>query len=79
MTDARARRVLVAGDDITDITMFAALRERRASGTVDGVAVAVLHDDETPSELVQAADTTVDGVTGLHALLRKLLDVPGRA
>ena len=67
-------RVLAAGDDLTDVTMFQVVAERRARGEIDGLSVAVLHDAETPDEVVAAADTTVDGVSGLHELLLTLLD-----
>lgn len=67
-------RVLVAGDDLTDVAMFKALAERRARTGIDGLSVAVLHGSETPEPVVAAADTTVDGVRGLHQLLLGLLD-----
>ncbi len=66
-------RVLVAGDDLTDVAMFQALSERRARGGIEGLSVAVLHGSETPEAVVAAADTTVDGVHGLHRLLLRLL------
>jgi trehalose 6-phosphate phosphatase len=67
-------RVLVAGDDLTDIAMFEALSERRARTGMDGLSVAVVQGSETPEPVVAAADTTVDGVRGLHRLLLMLLD-----
>ena len=67
------RRVLTAGDDLTDAAMFGALAERRSRTDLDGVSVAVLHEAETPRELVAAADATVDGVAGLRRLLLSLL------
>jgi trehalose-phosphatase len=67
-------RVLAAGDDLTDVTMFQVVAERRARGGIDGLSVAVLHGVETPEEVVAAADTMVDGVPGLHELLLTLLD-----
>jgi trehalose-6-phosphatase len=65
--------LLTAGDDLTDIPMFDALTRRRVRGEIDGLSVAVLHSDETPEAVVAAADTTVDGVEGLHWLLLALL------
>jgi trehalose-phosphatase len=69
----RPPRVLVAGDDFTDLAAVEALAERRARDEIDGIAVAV-RGPETPPELLAAAGATVDGVDGLHALLRLLLD-----
>lgn len=68
------RFVLVAGDDLTDIAMFRALSEERSRTGLQGLAVAVQQDAETPAEVVDAADAAVDGVSGLHALLRRLLE-----
>jgi trehalose 6-phosphate phosphatase len=70
------RRVLVAGDDLTDLAAFRALAERRGRGGIDGIAVAV-RTEETPEELLAVADAEVDGVDGLHALLRGLLGEAG--
>ena len=67
------RRALVAGDDLTDLTMFWVLAERRSDGDIAGLVVAVLHGAETPEELVAAADVSVEGVLGLHGLLTTLL------
>jgi trehalose 6-phosphate phosphatase len=73
LDDTGARHVLVAGDDLTDVAAFRALAVRRAAGALDGFTVAV-RSDEAPTELLAAADVTVDGVQGLHALLRRWLE-----
>ena len=57
------RRSLYAGDDRTDLDGFA----------VVDVKVAV-RSDETPEELLEAADVVVEGTEGLVALLASLLD-----
>jgi trehalose-phosphatase len=56
-------RSLYAGDDRTDLDGFA----------VVDVKVAV-RSDETPEELLEAADVVVEGTDGLVALLASLLD-----
>ena len=56
-------RSLYAGDDRTDLDGFA----------VVDVKVAV-RSDETPAELLDAADVVVEGTEGLLALLASLLD-----
>ena len=58
-----ALRSLYAGDDRTDLDGFA----------VVDVKVAV-RSDETPDELLDAADIVVDGTEGLADLLARLLD-----
>jgi trehalose-phosphatase len=67
------QRALVAGDDMTDLPMFRLVAERRARGAIDGVAVAVIQPGETPADVLDAADSAVDGVAGLHRLLLELL------
>ena len=57
------RHSLYAGDDRTDLDGFA----------VVNVKVAV-RSDETPAELLEAANVVVDGTDGLVALLASLLD-----
>ena len=56
-------RSLYAGDDRTDLVGFA----------VVDVKVAV-RSDETPEDLLEAADVVVEGTEGLDALLASLLD-----
>ena len=56
-------RSLYAGDDRTDLDGFA----------VVDVKIAV-RSDETPEELLEAADVVVEGTEGLVALLASLLD-----
>ena len=68
----RPQRVLTAGDDLTDVAMFGALAERREQSELEGLSIAVLHGPETPAEVVRAVDATVEGVDGLHHLLRAL-------
>ena len=59
----QVRRSLYAGDDRTDLDGFA----------VVDVKVAV-HSNETPPELLAAADIVVEGTAGLTDLLASLLD-----
>lgn len=62
--------VLYAGDDHADLDAFEAL-DRLAEAGVRAVRVAV-RGDETPPELLRAADLQVDGPAGLVQLLRQL-------
>jgi trehalose 6-phosphate phosphatase len=65
---------LYAGDDAADLEAFTELERAGAEHGVQIVRVAVL-GAETPSDLIENADETVDGPEGLVALLREL--VPG--
>lgn len=67
---SKARAVLFAGDDTTDIDAFSALKRWRARG-LQTVAVAVQSPEAAP-ELFLDADLVVDGVPGIVQLLRQL-------
>jgi hypothetical protein len=55
------------------MAMFRLLADRRASRAFDSLSVAVVQREETPKDLVAAADISVQGVEELHKLLRALL------
>lgn len=62
-----ASAVAYLGDDLGDLAAFRAARE------LGGWAVAVDHGEETPTELLEAADLVVEGTQGVAALLAELL------
>ncbi len=66
LAEASLRRALYAGDDATDVDAFRGLDELELA-----VRVAVV-SDESPAELVQAADVTVEGPEALARLLAEL-------
>jgi trehalose 6-phosphate phosphatase len=73
LREARARRLagcVYAGDDRADLVAFAAVDELRASG-VHTLKVAV-RSEETPAELIRAADIVVERPAGLVELLSGL-------
>jgi trehalose 6-phosphate phosphatase len=59
--------VMFAGDDLADVDAFVALDRLQSRGVMT-LRVAV-RGDETPSELLDAADVVVDGPRALVALL----------
>ncbi|HUH06317.1 MAG TPA: trehalose-phosphatase [Egibacteraceae bacterium] len=61
-------RVCYVGDDLGDLAAFAAVRR------LGGRAVAVEHSEETPADLLAAADAVLDGPEGVAALLSALRD-----
>jgi trehalose 6-phosphate phosphatase len=63
---------LYAGDDITDLDAFAALRALRDEGTLTTALCVGVASDETPHELAEGADLLVDGPAGVRALLTTL-------
>jgi len=67
--------IICIGDDRTDIDMFRAVSELRASG-IEGCGVAVL-SAESVEDLLAAADYTVEGVDGVKWLLGKLVKAVG--
>ena len=66
-----ARSALFCGDDLGDLTAFAAIRRLRADG-IPGCAVAS-ESAETP-QVAEAADVVVDGPPGIVRFLAALAD-----
>jgi trehalose 6-phosphate phosphatase len=69
--ESNARSVLVAGDDLADLSAFAAALELKARGG-DALRVAV-DSAEAPPALISQADVVVEGPPGLLEFLRRLL------
>jgi len=63
---------LYAGDDLTDLDAFAALRAQRDEGALKTVLCVGVASDETPPALAESADVLVDGPAGVRALLSTL-------
>ena len=64
------RAALYAGDDLADLEAFTAL-DRLAGEGLAALKVAV-QGEETPDELLAAADLVTEGPEGLVDLLRQL-------
>lgn len=64
-------RVIFLGDDTTDADALRALRERRASGDIQGLGIAVIQDG-TPDSVLENADYSLNGVPEVAAFLRRL-------
>jgi trehalose 6-phosphate phosphatase len=69
--ESKAGSVLVAGDDLGDLSAFGAALELRARGG-DALRIAV-DSAEAPPALIKQADVVVDGPPGLLEFLRRLL------
>ena len=70
------RLALYAGDDLTDVDAWRALRELCDEGVLqDAVAVGVV-SDETPEAVRDSADLTVDGTGEMATLLAWLAAAP---
>lgn len=67
------RGVVFAGDDVTDVDAFVALRLVRERGEAETVRVGVI-GTETPAAVLQETDAQVPGVDGCAALLAALAD-----
>jgi trehalose 6-phosphate phosphatase len=77
----RPGAVLVMGDDRSDAEAFAAVREARSAGRLDGLAIAILSRMETPPEIHETADTTLpDPVAAARVLtlIARLLEHEGK-
>jgi trehalose 6-phosphate phosphatase len=71
ISESNAHSVIVAGDDLGDLSAFAAAFELKARGG-DVLRVAV-DSVEAPAALIDQADVIVDGPPGLLEFLRRLL------
>jgi trehalose 6-phosphate phosphatase len=67
------RTAVYAGDDTTDLDAFRALRVLHAEGELELALCVAVVSDETPPELAEEADLTVDGPAGVRGLLEALL------
>ncbi|UTI64450.1 trehalose-phosphatase [Paraconexibacter antarcticus] len=74
LTGRGLRVALYAGDDVTDVDAFAGLRRLVAAGELEAAVCVGVTSDETPDELVRAADLLVDGPAGVRELLTVLAD-----
>jgi trehalose 6-phosphate phosphatase len=66
------RAALYAGDDVTDLDGFAALRELVDAGELDTAVTVGVRSDEGPREIVEEADLVVDGIEGMQRVLAEL-------
>ena len=67
------RGVVVLGDDLTDLDMFAAVTEARSAGRLRGAIIAVGGaDDELPPAVADAADAVLRSVAEVASLLADL-------
>lgn len=65
---------LYAGDDRTDLDAFAALHELRDRGRLTHAVCLAVCSDETPPELIEAADARLDGPAAVRELLEHLAE-----
>ena len=76
LAELRPATVVAFGDDVTDAEGFAVLQAARATGTIDGLAVAVTGPHGMPDDVRAAADlhvdTPFDAARGLSALATAL-------
>jgi trehalose 6-phosphate phosphatase len=66
------RAALYAGDDVTDLDGFAALRELVDSGELETAVTVGVRSEEGPREIVEKADLVVDGIEGMQRVLAEL-------
>jgi trehalose-phosphatase len=67
------RGVVVMGDDVTDLDMFAAVDQARAAGRLRGAIIAIGgQGTEVPRAVADAADVVLSGVDDAGSLLARL-------
>jgi trehalose-phosphatase len=77
LRERRPATCILIGDDLSDALAFAVLREARAAGSLDGLAVGVHAFAEVPPKVAETADAILDSpletarfLAGLDRLLR---------
>ena len=60
LRERRPATVILIGDDLSDALAFAVLREARAAGSLDGLAVGVHAFAEVPPKVAETADAILD-------------------
>ncbi|HEX2129639.1 MAG TPA: trehalose-phosphatase [Solirubrobacterales bacterium] len=68
-----ARHALFAGDDLTDLDAFGALRRLAEEGTLEHAICIGVASDEAPERLWDESDAIVGGTEGFALALRKLV------
>lgn len=69
LADRGISRALFAGDDVTDLDAFHALRDLVAAGKLESALCVGVASDEGPAEIVSEADVVVDGPDGIREML----------
>jgi trehalose 6-phosphate phosphatase len=72
LTGRGLSRALYVGDDVTDCDAFEGLRRLVDSGELGECVCIGVQSDETPPQLIEAADTMVDGTAGVRQMLEAL-------
>ena len=70
----RPNSVVFLGDDTTDADALQALQQRKASGAIDGIGIAVIQDG-TPASVFDSADYSLNGVPEVVRFLSQLQQV----
>ncbi len=73
LRERRPATAILIGDDVSDALAFMVLREARAAGTLDGLALGVHAFGDVPPQVAEAADAVLDSpietarfLAGLH-------------
>lgn len=69
---AGSRIALYAGDDVTDLDAYRALRQMRESGELDHAVCVGVQSEDGPEEIPAEADVSVEGTAGMQELLAAL-------
>jgi trehalose 6-phosphate phosphatase len=72
LEEGRYANVIYAGDDMTDLDAFRALRELRSEGRVERVLCVGVTSEDGPQDIVDESDFVVEGTEGVRGLLAAL-------
>lgn len=74
LTQAGIESALYAGDDVTDLDAFRALRDMTASGVLKHAVCVGVSSEDGPAAIEEEADLVVDGTDGMRELLAALAE-----
>ncbi len=69
----KVQAALYAGDDMTDVDAFDGLRSLVEEGELGSALCVAVASEEAPEQLIEQSDITIDGTSGVRALLGALL------
>jgi trehalose 6-phosphate phosphatase len=73
LRDSDLAAAIYVGDDTTDVDAFRGLDELAEMGRIRHVVKIGVRSDESPPELIEAADWMVEGTAGVRELLQALI------
>ncbi len=73
LEEGRYTNAIYAGDDVTDLDAFRALRDLRSDGIIERALCVGVTSEDGPQDIVSESDFVVEGTDGVRSLLATLV------